>query len=87
MSTLERAIIIAAKGHAGVKDKAGAPYILHPLRMMLGLSSPDERIVAVLHDVCEDCPGRTFDRLRDEGFFQRDHRSVGRSDKTRGRDL
>ena len=36
--------------------------------MMLGLSSPDERIVAVLHDVCEDCPGWTFDRLRDEGF-------------------
>src|ERR1700730_2622349 len=68
MSTLERAIIIAAEGHAGVKDKGGAPYILHPLRMMLGLSSPDERIVAVLHDVCEDCPGWTFDRLRSEGF-------------------
>jgi len=68
MSTLERAIMIAAEGHAGVKDRGGAPYILHPLRMMLGLSSPDERIVAVLHDVCEDCPGWTFDRLRDEGF-------------------
>jgi hypothetical protein len=36
--------------------------------MMLGLSHPDERIVAVLHDVCEDCPGWTFDRLRGEGF-------------------
>jgi (p)ppGpp synthase/HD superfamily hydrolase len=41
MSTLERAIVIAAEGHAGVKDKGGAPYILHPLRMMLGLSSPE----------------------------------------------
>ena len=68
MSTLERAIVIAANGHAGVTDKSGAPYILHPLRMMLRLSSPDERIVAVLHDVCEDCPGWTFDRLRKEGF-------------------
>ena len=68
MSTLERAIAIAAEGHAGVKDKAGAPYIFHPLRMMLSLSSPDEHIVAVLHDVCEDCPGWTFDRLRAEGF-------------------
>ena len=68
MSTLERAIVIAAEGHKGVKDKAGAPYILHPLRMMLRLSSPDERIVAVLHDVVEDCPGWTFDSLRDEGF-------------------
>jgi (p)ppGpp synthase/HD superfamily hydrolase len=68
MSTLERAIVIAAEGHHGVKDKGGAPYILHPLRMMLSLSSPDERIVAVLHDVCEDCPGWTFDRMRTEGF-------------------
>jgi hypothetical protein len=68
MSTLERAIAIAADGHAGVTDKGGAPYILHPLRMMLSLSSPDERIVAVLHDVCEDCEGWTLDRLRDEGF-------------------
>src|SRR3974390_293346 len=68
MSTLERAIIVAAEGRAGIKDKAGAPHILHPLRMMLGLSSPDERIVAVLHDVCEDCPGWDFQRLRDEAF-------------------
>jgi (p)ppGpp synthase/HD superfamily hydrolase len=68
MSTLERAIAIAAQGHAGVTDKSGAPYILHPLRMMLALSSPDERIVAVLHDVCEDCEGWTFARLSGEGF-------------------
>jgi (p)ppGpp synthase/HD superfamily hydrolase len=71
VSTLERAIAIAAEGHAGQVDKAGAPYVLHPLRMMLSASSIDERIVAVLHDVCEDCPGWTFDRLRKEGF--RDH--------------
>jgi len=25
----------------------------------------------VLHDVCEDCPGWTFDRLRQEGFSDR----------------
>ena len=68
MSTLERAIVIAAEGHAGLRDKGGAPYILHPLRIMLGLSSLDERNVAVLHDVCEDCPAWTFGRLRAEGF-------------------
>jgi (p)ppGpp synthase/HD superfamily hydrolase len=60
MSTLERAIAIAAEAHAGQTDKAGAPYILHPLRMMMGLTSDEERIVAVLHDVCEDCPGWPF---------------------------
>ena len=68
MSTLERAIVIAAEAHAGQVDKAGAPYVLHPLRMMLRVSSIDERIGAVLHDVCEDCPGWTLDRLRGEGF-------------------
>ena len=42
-------------------------YILHPLRMMLRMTTTDECIVAVLHDVCEDCPGWTFERLRSEG--------------------
>jgi hypothetical protein len=46
--------MIAAQGHAGVKDKEGSGIYLHPLRMMLGLFSPDECFVAVLHDVCED---------------------------------
>jgi|SRR5262245_19242857 len=70
MSTLERAIVIAAEAHAGQTDKADAPYILHPLRMMMDLTSAQERIVAVLHDVCEDCPGWTFERLRGEGFSE-----------------
>jgi (p)ppGpp synthase/HD superfamily hydrolase len=45
---LERAISIAAEAHAGQVDKAGAPYVPHPLRMMLRMSSTDARIVAVL---------------------------------------
>jgi (p)ppGpp synthase/HD superfamily hydrolase len=35
MSTLERAIAIAAE--AGQTDKTGAPYILHPLCMSSGV--------------------------------------------------
>ncbi len=70
MSTLERAIAIAVEAHAGQIDKAGMPYILHPLRVMLALSSDDARIVGVLHDVCEDCPGWDFERLRREGFSE-----------------
>jgi (p)ppGpp synthase/HD superfamily hydrolase len=54
MSTLERAIALAAEAHGGQVDKGGAPYILHPLRVMLA-SSPEDRAVAVLHDVAEDC--------------------------------
>jgi (p)ppGpp synthase/HD superfamily hydrolase len=70
MSTLERAITIAAEAHAGQIDWGGEPYVLHPLRIMLCVSTNDERIVAVLHDVCEDCPQWTFDRLRQEGFSE-----------------
>lgn len=68
MSNLARAIVIAAEAHHGQVDKAGAPYILHPLRVMLAMGSDDERIAAVLHDVVEDGPGWTFDRLAAEGF-------------------
>jgi (p)ppGpp synthase/HD superfamily hydrolase len=68
MSTLERAIAIAATAHAGQVDKAGAPYILHPLRVMLAMPDNDSRIVAVLHDLCEDCPGWSLEKLRMEGF-------------------
>ena len=55
MSTIERAIAIVAEAHEGKVDKAGAPYILHPLRVMLKMATTEERIVAVLHDVVEDC--------------------------------
>lgn len=37
MSTLEKAIELAAKAHAGQLDKVGQPYILHLLRVMLQL--------------------------------------------------
>jgi hypothetical protein len=35
---------------------------------MLSVSTLEERIVAVLHDVCEDCPGWSLNRIRSEGF-------------------
>jgi GTP diphosphokinase / guanosine-3',5'-bis(diphosphate) 3'-diphosphatase len=67
MSTLERAIALAATAHAGQRDKAGAPYILHPLRMMLKLKTLETQMAAVLHDVVEDC-GITAAMLTAEGF-------------------
>ncbi len=67
MSTLERAITIAAQAHQGQTDKAHEPYILHPIRVMLRLSTPDERMAAVLHDVLEDTDWSRTD-LEREGF-------------------
>ena len=70
MTTLFRAIEIAVAAHAGQTDKVGAPYILHPLRVMQSLTTEEERIVGVLHDVVEDCPDWPMDRLRREGFSE-----------------
>ena len=70
MSTLDRAIEIASSAHAGQTDKGGAPYIEHPLRVMARCIGNDAKIVAVLHDVVEDCPDWGFERLRAEGFSE-----------------
>lgn len=67
MSTLERAIAIAAAAHAGQIDKAGEPYILHPLKVMLRVTSEHERMAAVLHDVVEDT-SVSLKQLSDERF-------------------
>lgn len=67
MSTLEKAIQIAATAHAGQTDKAGEPYILHPLRVMMTVTTLEERMAAVLHDVVEDT-AVTLDDLRAQGF-------------------
>lgn len=69
MSTLEKAIEIAALAHAGQKDKGGEPYILHPIRVMLRLTNNTDRIAAILHDVVEDTDV-TLEMLASEGFSE-----------------
>ena len=44
MSTLERAIAIAAAAHEGATDKGGQPYILHALRVMLAADAVARRV-------------------------------------------
>src|SRR4030042_3566892 len=76
MPTLEDAISFAAKAHRRHKDKAGAVYILNPLRIMLRMKTKDERIVAVLHDVVEDTR-YTLEDLRKAGYSGKILRSLG----------
>lgn len=66
---LEKAIIIAVQAHKGQLDKAGKPYILHPLRVMNSGKTEKEMICGVLHDVIEDTY-ITLDMLRQEGFSE-----------------
>lgn len=69
MATLERAVEIAAQAHQGQRDKAGALYLLHPLRLMLRMTSEAAMIAAVLHDVVEDSAWTLAD-LRAAGFAE-----------------
>ena len=52
--TLAEAIELARRAHAGQLDKAGEPYIGHPLRVMSRVQGTSARMTAVLHDVAED---------------------------------
>src|SRR5512133_1506184 len=67
LQLLGRAIEIAAEAHKGQKDRYGAPYILHPIRVLARVDSDIERIVAILHDVVEDTDWK-FSDLEKEGF-------------------
>ena len=64
---LEKAIKIASICHEGQVDKAGKPYILHPLTVMESVDTLPEKILAVLHDTIEDTD-LTLEDLEKEGF-------------------
>jgi (p)ppGpp synthase/HD superfamily hydrolase len=65
--TLSDAILLATMAHKDQIDKAGLPYILHPLHVMQAViqtQGPGEvAMAAVLHDVVEDCSDWPLDRL------------------------
>jgi len=67
--TLEETIRLAVEAHYGQRDRAGEPYILHPLRVMFRLQTETEKIVGVLHDVIEDTK-YTADDLRRIGYSE-----------------
>ena len=65
--TLDDAILLAAQKHHGQKDLAGAPYVMHALRVMFRLRQNDERVVAVLHDIVEETDV-TLELLKELGY-------------------
>ena len=48
------AIAIAAEGFKDRFDKAGEPYMLHCIRIMMKMETVAEKILAILHDCVED---------------------------------
>ena len=64
---LTKALGIAVSAHEGQTDKAGKPYILHPLEVAAKQKTYEGVIVALLHDVVEDSE-YTIEDLKKEGF-------------------
>jgi hypothetical protein len=60
-SQFDKALMVSLTAHAGRLDKAGRPYILHPLRVAARFPGNEaSAVIALLHDVVED----TFDTYR-----------------------
>jgi (p)ppGpp synthase/HD superfamily hydrolase len=70
---IESALTLALQTHLGQRDRHGAAYILHPLRVGLRARNDIEMIAGFLHDVVEDSPDHgeqavTLDTLREMGY-------------------
>lgn len=62
---VRQAFKLAYEAHYGQFDKAGLPYILHPIEVAEQLDSEYEMCVALLHDILEDTTV-TAEQLREK---------------------
>jgi (p)ppGpp synthase/HD superfamily hydrolase len=83
---VQRAFAFAKRAHEGQIDKVGDPYIGHPMRVASSVTGVDEKIVAALHDVVEDCDV-TLDDLRSEGYSEEIVAAVDALSKREGESL
>jgi hypothetical protein len=67
LMNIENAIELIKKLHDGQFEKGGGPYWHHPVEVMKGLlpdANDEDRIIALFHDVPEDCSGRDWSRAK-----------------------
>ena len=69
VASLDDALVLVVAKFHGVTDKAGQPYVLHCLRVMLGVSGSFAQQVALMHDLVEDTD-ITLDDLRTHNFAE-----------------
>lgn len=79
----DTAFQIVSEAFAGKTDKAGKPYIEHLIRVAGYMGSDELKTIALLHDLLEDCPEWTEEKL-DKIFSRRVVMSV--VDLTRGKE-
>ena len=71
----KKAANVALRAHEGQMDRAGWPYVLHPVHVAEQMTSEDSCVVALLHDVLEDSD-ITIEELRAEGFTEKQLEAV-----------
>ena len=64
---INQALKLCYQAHAGQTDKAGIPYVFHPVHLAEQMTTEEATIAALLHDVVEDTP-YTFSDLEAMGF-------------------
>lgn len=65
---MEKALQIMVQAHAGQRDLDGRAAVLHPLVVGMAGTTDEAKVAGWLHDVVEDCPEWSAQRLADEGF-------------------
>ena len=63
----KKALLLMYEKHKNQYDKAGMPYVLHPLHVAEKMKDETTTTVALLHDIVEDTDV-TFEKLQELGF-------------------
>ncbi len=66
----KKAMKLCFQAHKDQVDKAGLPYVFHPIHLAEQMKDEDTTIVALLHDVVEDTC-YTLSDLKAMGFSRR----------------
>lgn len=66
-ANIDLALSLVAQHFKGMTDKDGEPYVMHCLRVMMGVEDPQAQLVGLMHDLVEDTPV-TIEDLRNHGF-------------------
>lgn len=62
-----KAMRLCYAAHHGQTDKAGVPYVFHPIHLAEQMEDESTTVAALLHDVAEDTD-YTLEDLREMGF-------------------
>ena len=65
----KKALIFAARAHAGQRRRGGDAYIIHPIRVAASLKPEKHKVIALLHDCVEDTPA-TLDDIEVEFGYE-----------------